>query len=335
MTIKKYVVTRILAAIPMWLLLITTVFIVMHVIPGDPIKVLYGERITPEKHAELLHELGLDRPIHIQFFDYMNGLFHGDLGMSVHYRRPVIDYILKAFPCTLEFTIASMLMSLLVGIPLGIIGALKRNKVPDRLIGFFSLVSWALPIFFLGMLVQLGLAVGLPIFPLQGRSNPTHTIHYITGFATIDTLIIGDFGGFLDVLGHLFLPALTLTIAIAASISRISRANMIEVMGEDYILAARAKGLTESKVVYKHAFRNAILPIFTITGMYFALLLGGSVLTETIFSLPGMGKLLVDSIFRRDYSMIQGCVVIYATAVMAITTIIDIVYVFLDPRIRY
>jgi len=335
LTLRTYVITRFLLTIPMLFLLVTVVFIVLRVIPGNPIRAMYGELVTPEFLEEMTKKLGLDKPIHLQYVDYWARLIKGDFGVSIWSSRPVIEELSYAFPVTLEVSIAAMILSIVAGMPLGVISALKRDRFHDYLIRFFSLAGFALPIFFLGMILQFVLGLQYPLFPIQGRYGTRLELPYITGFATIDTLITGNFSGFLDVLAHLFLPALGMAWHISALISRISRANMIETLGEDYILTARAKGVRERAVIYKHAFRNAILPVFTVIGIYFALLLGGAVLTESIFSLPGMGLLLIDSIFRRDYPVIQGCIVVYAIAVVVVTTIVDIVYAFLDPRIRY
>jgi len=319
----------------MMLILLTLIFITMRVIPGDPIKAMYGEKITEEFVLNMRKQLGLDKPMYLQYVDFMNGVFTGNLGKSFWTNRAVLEHISYAFPVTIELTIAGMALSILIGIPLGVVSALKKNKVPDYLIRVFSLAGFSMPVFFLGQILQYELGVQLQWFPIQGRYNPSLTPPLITHFITIDSLLTGNFNVFLDSLSHLLLPALVLASWISALISRISRANMLEVLNEDYILTARAKGLREIIVISKHAFRNAILPLFTIAGLCFALLLGGAVLTESVFSLEGMGKLLIDAVFRRDYPIIQGCVVVFALSVVVITTVVDIVYAFLDPRVKF
>lgn len=333
--LKRFVISRILFAIPMTLLLLTAIFVVMHILPGDPVEALYGEKLTQESIDIMRHNLGLDRPLQTQYADFMIGLFRGDLGTSIWSHRSVVDELLYAYPATLELTILAMLLSTIVGFALGIAGAMKKDKIQDYLIRIFSLIGYSLPVFFIAQLLQYSLGVQLGLFPIQGRYSARLQYSHITGFATIDTLLNGNVSGFANVLAHLFLPALALTFYVSALINRVTRANMIETLGEDYLLMARAKGLRESEVIYKHAFRNALLPVFTVVGLYFASLLGGAILTETVFSLPGIGRLLMDSVFRRDYPVIQGCVVVYALSVVVVTTVVDVLYAFLDPRIRY
>jgi len=331
----KYIVTRISLAILMLFLLLTVVFIVMHIIPGDPIRAIYGSKVSEEFVQKLKIKFGLDKPLHIQFIDYFLNIFRGNLGTSIYSNRPVTVEIAYAFPVTLELTTFGMGLSIILGIPLGVISALKRNKLPDYTIRIFSLLGYSLPVFLLGQILQFTLGKQLILFPIAGRYNPRLSIPSITHSVLIDAIITGNLSGFIDALHHLFLPSLSLAVYGASVICRISRANMIEVLQEDYILTARSKGLKERVVIYKHALRNAILPVFTITGLWFAILLGGAVLIESIFSLPGMGKLLMDSVFRRDYMVIQGCAVVTAIAVVTVTTIVDIFYAILDPRIQY
>lgn len=335
MGLGKYIARRVLLAILMLFFLLTIVFIVMHVIPGDPVRAIYGSKVSEEFVQMLRVKFSLDKPLHIQFINYFLNIFRGDLGVSIHTNRPVVVEIAYAFPVTLELTTFGMALSAIMGIPLGVISALKRDKLPDYSIRIFTILGYSLPVFMLGQILQFILGKQLSLFPIAGRYNPRQTIPSITHSVIIDTIITGDLYGLVDSLHHLFLPSLSLAVYGASIICRISRANMIEVLQEDYILTARAKGLKERIIIYKHALRNAILPVFTIVGLWFAILLGGSVLIENIFSLPGMGKLLMDSIFRRDYMVIQGCVVMTAIAVVVVTTIVDIFYAILNPRIRY
>lgn len=336
MSLKSYVITRILMTIPMTFLLLTAVFMVMHVLPGDPVRALLGFQVPEDIIQAQRHLLGLDKPLSEQYFDYLrNVIIHRDLGISVFTRRPVTDLIKEAFPATLELTVVGMLFAIVLGFPTGIYGALKRDKLPDYVIRLIFLAGFSIPIFWLGMIFQYFFGLKLGWFPVMGRYSPLETAPTITRFATLDSLLRLDLGAFFDTLLHLVMPSLALSIYVSALLSRIIRANMIETLGDDYILTARAKGLTERGVYTKHALPNAILPVFTAIGLYFAILLGGAILTETVFSIPGMGTLLINGVMNRDYAVIQGCISVYVIAIVVITTFIDCMYAFLDPRIRF
>ena len=313
----------------------TIVFFVMHVIPGDPIRAVVGAKAPDWYVEELRYKLGLDKPIHIQYVDYLRNLLRGDLGDSIYSHRPVTYELRYAFPATLELTTAATILSVAVGIPLGVISARNREKPIDFGIRILSLIGFSIPIFWLGLIFQLVFGVYLGILPIEGRYSAILKPTRITGLATLDSILTGNFTALIDSLLHLVLPSVALATFVGTVVSRISRANMIETLNEDYITTARAKGLSESAIIYKHALRNAILPVITVIGMYYALLLGGAVITETIFSFPGMGKLLLDSVLRRDYPMIQGCIIGFALVVLIVTTVIDILYAFLDPRVRF
>jgi peptide/nickel transport system permease protein len=319
----------------MLFILLTAVFVVINVVPGDPLRAIYGSKVSEDFIQKMREQLGLNKPLHLQYVDYWVRILQGNLGTSIFSLRPVTVEISYAFPVTLELTTLGMLLSTVVGLPLGVLCALRKYKLSDFLIRLLSLAGYSLPIFILGQILQYVFAGQFSLFPVQGRCSPKIDLTYITHFGVLDSLITGNFAAALDCLSHLFLPCVSLAVSGATVIARISRANMIETLDEDYILMARAKGLRERTVIYKHALRSAILPVFTIIGLWFAFLLGGAVIIETVFSLPGMGKLLLESINRRDYPVIQGCVIVYAVSVVVVTTIVDILYAFLDPRIRY
>jgi peptide/nickel transport system permease protein len=333
MSRTSYVIARLIIAVPMVLLLLTLVFVVMHIIPGDPVRAMYGTRVSEEFARALRHEMGLDKPLYSQYIDYVLGIFTGNLGMSMWSKRPVISEVLSAFPVTLELTILGMILSVIIGLSLGVACALKRDTVFDHVVRFLSLAGYCVPVFVTGLLEQFIFGVVLHVLPVQGRFNPLTAPPLVTNFAIIDSLLTGNIMVFWDSLTHLVLPALGLAIWWAGLVARVSRASMIETLGEDYIMAARAKGLAETAVISRHALKNAILPVVTLTGICFAVLLGGEMLTETIFSIPGMGRLMINAVFRRDFLVIQGCITFYAISAVVVGTIVDVLYTFLDPRV--
>lgn len=332
----RYVIKRVLTSLPMLFLLVTVVFVVMHVLPGDPILAIMGEKITYEQYMQLREAWGLNVPLHVQYVNYWTKMFQGDLGISVWTRRPVLQEIASAFPVTLELAAAATLVSICIGIPFGIIAAVKRNKMPDFILRFVSLGGFSIPTFWVGMMFQLIVAIYLTgLLPIAGRANPRISIQLITGFYTLDSVLNFNPTALVDAIAHLILPALTNAFFSAALINRIARSNLIEVMDQDFIETARAKGLSEISVMTKHAFKNAMLPIITVSGMNFARQLGGIIVTETVFSMPGMGRLLISAVQNRDFALIEGCVVVFGIAVVAVATLLDIFYAYLDPRIHY
>lgn len=331
----SYIVVRLLLSIPTVLLLVSTVFIVTHILPGDPVRMMVGDVATEAQIQAIRHELGLDRPLYIQYLSYMYDLLHFDFGISVNSRLPIIREMSAAFPVTIELTIVGLICGVFAGLPLGILAALKKGKVVDHILRAFSLGCYSIPIYVTGILLQLAISRGLGLLPVAGRISSTVDIPRITGLYVLDSLLTLNFGTMFDALAHLILPAITMGVYLLPMISRMSRAGMIDALTEDYIVTARAKGLTESTVVYRHAFRNALLPTITVIGLNFAGLLGGSMLTETVFSLPGLGRLMYRAISSRDFPMIQGIVVVYTLIVVAVNTVIDIAYRFLDPRVKY
>lgn len=336
MSLKIYVATRVLLAIPMLFIIITSLFVVLRVIPGDPIEALYGEKASQEVLDEIRHRLGFDKPLLTQYTEYLSSLLYGDLGISLKSGKPVTYEIGRTWSVTVQYCILTMLLTIITGLPLGIVSALKKNRIHDFVIRILSLLAFSLPVFWLGLLLQFVFGLKLGWFPLGGLHSSALVFKAdISGIALLDSLLKGNIPAFVDVLHHLVLPCIALSVQYVAVTCRISRANIIETLDEDYILTARAKGLREIDVLSKHALRNAILPIITIWGWTFTALLGGSVIIERIFSLPGMGNLLFTAITYRDFSLIQGVLVFFAILTLVTSVIIDVVYAILDPRIRY
>ena len=307
----------------------------MHLLPGDPIRVMYGDKMPEDMIERIRHEMGLDRPMYVQYVDYMSKFFKGDFGVSLKYKVPVIKKVVKVLPRTLELTFGALFLSVSMGLPLGLISALKRGTMTDNIIRIVSLYIYSNPGFWVALLLQIVFGLTLQWFPISGYT-PTHfNAPTVTGMITIDSLIAMDFQSFIASLRHLFLPLLTIGITSIPRMSRISRAALLDVLGEDYIRTAITKGVSKGAVIYKHALRNALLPVITILGGTFASMVGGSVIIEQIFSIPGMGRLLMESLYGRDFPMIQGVVGVYAIMVILINTFVDIIYAVADPRVKF
>lgn len=342
MTLRTYVIARVLLTIPMILILLTMVFLLIRVLPGDPV-LLHFQHPTEEQLADMRHQLGLDKPLWVQYFDYLFGLFRGDLGKSMQDYSSIGQQIFSAFPATLELAIFSMVIAAALGIVLGVQASKAYNKPQDHAIRIFGIVTYALPVFFLGMILQLTLGLGLHWFPVGQRFSPmvqtplglnVGSFHFSTGLYTIDSLLEGNIYKFTQSLRYLFLPSLTLGLVLSGVFVRLTRSNMLETLRLDFVTAARARGLTENKVTYSYALRNAFLPVLTMMGLQFATLLGGAILTETTFSWPGLGRYIVDRINFRDYTAIQGAVIIFGIFVSIVSLAVDLLYAYLDPRIR-
>jgi len=409
MTLRAYIISRILLTIPMILILLTIVFIIMRVLPGDPVLLHFEKVEHPEAIEEMRRKLGLDKPIWVQYFDYLFGLLRGDLGKSMHDFSSVAEQIFSAFPATLELAIYSMIIAVSIGIFLGVEASKSYNQPKDHIIRIFGIVVYAIPIFFLGMIFQIIFAVNLCWLPVGGRTYPameprgftmplsqphggfiihlslscvaglivstlcfivfklkgkkiTRKIlgiliaiflstwilwawvgwHFIsigelritTGLYTIDSLLEGNLYKFAEAIRHLILPSFTLGLVLSGVFIRLTRSNMFETLRLDFVTAARARGLKEKTVIYGYALRNAFLPILTMMGLQFAALLAGAILTETTFSWPGLGRYIVERINFRDYTAIQGAVVFFGILVSIVSLVTDLLYAYLDPRIR-
>jgi peptide/nickel transport system permease protein len=302
----RYLVRRLLLTIPVLLGVATLVFSLIHFIPGDPAQAMLGEGATPEEVAQLRARLGLDRPLLVQYGSFLQGLAHGDLGVSLRNDQPVLQQIVERMPATAELAFASMAVAVLIALPLGIIAAVWRGTVVDYGAMTLSLVGISIPNFWLGPLLAIVFAVELGWLPVGGRGT----------------------------LAHLVLPAVTLGAALAAILARMTRASLLEELREPYVLAARAKGVSRTRAILHHAFRNSLIPIVTILGLQFGVVLTGAVITETIFAWPGIGRLLIQSISFRDYPTVQGCVLLIAVTCVGVNLLTDLTYGFLDPRIR-
>ena len=332
----RFVATRLSLVIPTFLGIVFLAFILIHLVPGDPVEVRMGERgVDPVRHAQLLHEMGLDRPLHQQFFSYVSDVLHGNLGISLVTHQPVLTEFLELFPATLELSICAVLLAILVGLPAGMIAAVRRGSIFDHAVMGASLTGYSMPIFWWGLLLILTFSVNLHWTPVSGRISLDYFFDTVTGLMTVDSLLSGQDGAFRSALSHLVLPSIVLGTIPLAVIARMTRSSMLEVLSEDYIRTARAKGLSNFRVIALHALRNALIPVVTVIGLQVGTLMGGAILTETTFSWPGVGKWLVESINRRDYPALQGGVLLIASLVIAVNLFVDLLYGVLNPRIRH
>ena len=331
----QYVLRRLVVAVPMLLGAMSIVFFAMRVLPGDPCVAMMGDQATTEALADCTKNLGLNRPLAIQYVDYLWRSVQFDFGTSLRQGYPVSEYIARMFPHTLLLVMASAIVAALVGIPVGIVSALKRrNPLIDYPLRIFALLGLSMPVFWLGILLLIGFSLHLNLFPLIGGGDLDGVIHMIrTGDLFSNP---ADFLAAVgDVLHHLALPAFALGFTLAATVSRLSRSAMLEVISQDYIRTARAKGRGEWAVVYKHALRNMMVPLLTIIGLFVAIALTGTVLTETVFTRPGLGKMLVDAIGARDYPLAQGAITVFTMIIITVNLVVDMLYVVVDPRVTY
>lgn len=315
-------------------------FFFLHLIPGDPIAIRLGQHASPQQIALLTHEYGLDRPLWVQLVRYLGALLHGDLGTSIADTQPVAQRLALAFPATIELTSGAMLVAVAIGIPAGVFAAVRRRSFLDVFTMSAVLVGVSIPVFWLGWMLVYVLAVlpsrlGLDLFPISGRISLLYNIPPHTHLIVVDALLAGNGRAALDALWHLVLPALTLGTIPLAIVAKITRGSMLEVLASDYVRTARAKGLSERRVVIGHALRNALVPIITVLGLQTGLLLGGAVLTESVFAWPGVGRLAFDAISNRDMPLINGCVLLFATVFVIVNTAVDLLYALANPRIRY
>ncbi len=332
----RFFVTRLGLILPTFLGVTLLTFALIRLAPGDPIELLVGERgIDPARHAQLRADLGLDQPLLVQYGIYISDVLSGDLGRSIVTKTPVLDEFLTLFPATVELSLCAILFAILIGLPMGILAAVRRGTVFDYATMGVSLTGYSMPIFWWALLLILLFSVNLGLTPVSGRLSVMFFVQPVTGFMLIDTLLSGQDGAFRSAVAHLILPAIALGTIPLAVIARMTRSSMLEVLGEDYIRTARAKGLPPWRVIGLHALRNALIPVITVIGLAVGVLFAGAILTETIFSWPGVGKWLVESVRRRDYPVLQGGVLLVATIVMAVNLIVDVLYGLINPRIRH
>jgi dipeptide transport system permease protein len=322
--------------IPTFIGITLLTFAMIRMVPGDPIELLAGERgVSPERHAELRIAYGLDKPLLEQYWIYVKGILSGDLGKSIVTRQPVVDEFFTLFPATVELSVCAMLFAVFIGLPAGVLAAVRRGSVFDHTVMGAALTGYSMPIFWWGLLLIILFSGTLGWTPVSGRISLLFYFEPVTGFMLIDSLLSGQKGAFTSALSHLILPTVVLGTIPLAVIARQTRSAMLEVLGEDYVRTARAKGLTPLRVIGIHALRNALIPVITVIGLQVGVLFAGAVLTETIFSWPGIGKWLIDSISRRDYPSVQGGILLIATVVILVNLLVDLVYGLINPRIRH
>lgn len=332
----SFIAKRLGLVVPTFLGITLLVFALIRLLPGDPVEALSGERgMTTERYERLIHEFGLDRPLPVQYADYLWKAVHGDLGFSTITHEPVFKEFTTLFPATIELSVCAMLLALVIGVPAGIIAAVKRNTVWDYSVMGASLTGFSMPIFWWGLLLILTFSVTLGWTPVSGRIAIQFDIPPVTGFMLIDSLLSSDKGAFKSALSHLILPSIALGTIPLAVIARMTRSSMLEVLREDYVRTARAKGASSFRIVGIHALRNALIPVVTTIGLQVGTLLAGAILTETIFSWPGIGKWLVEAIHRRDYPAVQGGILLSATVIIGVNLIVDVLYGVINPRIRH
>lgn len=333
-------------------------FIFVHLIPGDPILIMAGERgLSPERHAELMSQFGLDKPLYSQYFDYLINIFHGDLGVSFKSQIPIWDEFVPRFQATMELGICAMLFAIVFGIPIGVLAAVKRGSVFDHTAVSISLTGYSMPIFWWGMMLIMLVSVHFNLTPVSGRVSDVlfldecHPLTGVspldflfsnqegcipsTGFMLIDTFIWGEQGDFIDAVEHLILPSIVLGTIPLAVIVRMTRSSMLEVLSEDYIRTARAKGVSRLRIILVHALRNAMIPVVTVIGLQVGTMLSGAILTETVFSWPGIGRWMIEGLQRRDYPVVQSGVLIVATLIIIVNLLVDMLYGIINPRIRH
>ena len=332
----RFVLTRLSLIIPTFFGMTLLAFFLIRLVPGDPIETLAGERgIDEVRHAQLLKEYGLDKPLLTQYGIYITKVLHGDLGKSIITQAPVLSEFKTLFPATIELALCAIIFALLIGLPAGILAAVKRNSFLDHGVMGVSLTGYSMPIFWWGLLLILLFSVQLDLTPVSGRIAVQYFIEPVTGFLLIDSLLSGEQGAFASAALHLALPTVVLGTVPLAVIARMTRSAMLEVLGEDYIRTAKAKGLSKLRVVAVHALRNALIPVITVIGLQIGVLFTGAILTETIFSWPGVGKWLIEAISRRDYPILQGGMLLLGGIVMAVNLLVDLAYGIINPRIRH
>lgn len=312
----RYIAQRTFSLIPVLIGVTLLIFLVMQLAPGDPAQIMLGPKATETSLAQLRHELGLDQPLHIQYVRWLARVLRGNWGRSIQLRREVLPFILDRFQNTAYLTICAALLACLVGVPAGILSAIRQYSLSDRVAMVLVLVGFSMPIFWLGIILQIVFGLRLGILPVSGIQSPDHT-------------------DLADLVRHLILPSLTLATGATAIIARMTRSSMLEVIRQDYIRTARSKGLRERLIISQHALKNALIPVMTVLGMQVGYLLGGDVLVEMVFSYPGIGLAMVNGILARDFPLVQGAILLVASSYVLVNLAVDIIYAYLDPRIRY
>jgi len=334
--VLRFLATRLSLVIPTFIGMTLLAFFLIRLVPGDPIETMAGERgIDAARHEQLRKAYGLDQPVIVQYGIYIGRVLHGDLGKSMITQEPVVREFASLFPATIELALCAILFALVIGIPAGMIAAVRRNSVFDHGVMGVSLTGYSMPIFWWGLLLILLFSVQLGLTPVSGRLDVRYFVEPVTGFLTIDSLLSDETGAFKSTLMHLILPTIVLGTNPLAIIARMTRSAMLEVLGEDYIRTARAKGLPRWRVIAVHAFRNALIPVVTTIGLQVGVLFTGAILTETIFSWPGVGKWLIEAINRRDYPVLQGGLLLLGVVVMVVNLLVDLAYGIINPRIRH
>jgi peptide/nickel transport system permease protein len=335
-SLPRYLLQRVLLVIPMIWVILTLVFVVLRVAPGDPVSAALGGKLDADALAQRREALGFNRPLITQYGDYLSSVLHLDFGTTFSDNQPVLHVVRDNGGATVSLTVAAFAIALLVGIPLGLVAGRYRDTLPDIAIRLFGILSYAAPIFFVGFLMQVYVARPLGL-PTSGAASPVtlFTVKPVTHILLVDVFLSGDTKAIGDVLEHLFLPAVTLGLLICGVFIRLVRVNILQTMQSDYVEAAEARGVARRLVTRRHAFRNSLVPVITVIGLQFALLLGGAVLTESTFNWPGLGQKLVNYINERDYGAVQGIITIFAVAVVLISVVVDVVNALIDPRVRY
>jgi len=332
----RFFLGRLAVLIPTFIGVSIIAFSFIRLLPGDPVMLMSGERVmAPERYEKISHELGYDRPLPVQYLDYLGNILTGDFGHSIVTKQPVLDQFFGLFPATLELSLCAIIFAIVLGIPAGIFAAIKRGTFFDQSIMGTALIGYSMPIFWWGLLLIILFSGILQWTPVSGRISLMYFFPPVTGFMLIDSLLSGQAGAFKSAVSHLILPTIVLGTIPLAVIARQTRSAMLEVLGEDYVRTARAKGLPPFRVIGVHALRNAMIPVITTIGLQVGVMLAGAILTETIFSWPGIGKWMVDSVFKRDYPVIQSGLLIIAGIIMLVNLAVDLLYGLINPRIRH
>ena len=331
----EYIIKRVIALVPVLFGITLLVFLAMHFVPGDVAQTLIGEKGGHEEVAKLRHELGLDKPIYVQYWIFLKHAITGNFGISYQTMESATGAVMRAFPVTIQLSLVAILFSVIVAIPAGIFAAVRQYSIFDNVLMAGAVLGISMPIFWTAVLLMMLFSLRLRWFPFTGIVSNSITLEHITGFQLLDAVLTGNWAAFADVLRHLVLPGIALGALPMAIIARMMRSSLLEVLQKDYVNTARAKGLSENIVITRHALKNALLPVITVVGLQFGNLLCGAILTETVFAMPGIGRLAVTSILFRDYPVVEALVLFTALAVVVVNLLVDVSYAYVDPRIRY